>query len=332
MKRSLNYILCLVVLVAVSCNNSNKVKVGYLIPNEKSERYLKEREYFKQKIASMGGEALVASADYDDQKQIEQAHEMITQGAKVLVVNAVNMNTAAKIVRDAHENNVQVIAYDRLIQNSDLDYYVSFDNVKVGKLMAEYVTKIRPEGNYVLIGGDKADRNAVLVKQGQMEVLSGLVKAGKIKIDYNVYVEDWSGENAYQEMKRYLNLSNQNPVAVVSSYDGMTTGCIKALEEANLAGIVAITGQDAELEACRNIINDRQSMTVYKPLKLLAEKSAEIAYKMSIGEKIDISANTVNNGQKDVPAILLEPLIVDKNNMKSVIVSDGFYSENQLFN
>ncbi len=332
MKRTFNYLFFVMLITVFSCNKSNNVKVGYLIPNEKSERYVKEREFFKQKITSMGGEALTASADYDDQRQIEQAHEMITQGAKVLVVNAVNMNTAAAIVRDAHDNNVQVIAYDRLIQNSDLDYYISFDNVKVGKLMAEYVTKIKPEGNYVLIGGDKADLNAVLVKQGQMDVLSGLVKAGKIKIDYNVYVEDWSGENAYQEMKRYLNLSKETPVAVLSSYDGMTAGCIKALDESNLGGIVATTGQDAELEACRNIINDRQSMTVYKPLKLLAERSAEIAFKMATGEKIEVPSNTVNNGQKDVPSILLEPLMVNKNNMKSVIIADGFYTENQLFN
>jgi D-xylose transport system substrate-binding protein len=289
-------------------------------------------EYFKQKIASLGGEAIVASAEYDDQKQIEQAREMIAQGAKVLVVNSVNMNTAAAIVRYAHDNNVQVIAYDRLIRNSDLDYYISFDNEKVGKLMTEYVTKIKPEGNYVLIGGDKADLNAVLVKNGQMEVLSKFVKEGKIKIDYNVYVEDWSGENAYQELKRYLNLSNVNPVAILSSYDGMTTGCIKALEEENLAGVIAITGQDAELEACRNIINDRQTMTVYKPLKALAEKSAEIAFKMSTGEKFDAPSSKINNGQKEVPAILLEPLVLDKNNMKSLIIDDGFYTEAQLYN
>lgn len=324
--------VCLLFGIFISCNRSDKVKVGYLIPNEKSERYLKEQKFFKEKIESLGGEALTASANYDDQLQIQQAREMIAQGARVLVVNSVNMNTAAQIVRDAHESNVRVIAYDRLIRNSDLDYYISFDNVKVGKLMAESATKIKPEGKYVLLGGDKADLNAVLVKRGQMEVLSRYVKEGKIQIDYNIFVEDWSGENAYHELKKYLNLSGSFPDAILSSYDGMTTSCIKALEEHNIAGQVITTGQDAELEACRNITNDKQTMTVYKPLKVLAEKSAEIAFTMAKGEKFETPSETVNNGQKDVPSILLEPIAVDKNNIKSTVIADGFYTESQLYN
>jgi D-xylose transport system substrate-binding protein len=332
MNHSFKYLLVLIIIIAISCESSEKIKVGYLIPNTSSERYIKEQNFFREKIAALGGEALVASADYDDQKQIQQARELIAQGARVLVVNSVNMNTAAAIVRDAHENNVQVIAYDRLIKNSDLDYYISFDNVKVGKLMAEYVTRIKPDGNYLVIGGDKADLNAVLVKSGQLEVLSRFVNEGKIKIGYNIYVEDWSGENAYAEMQKYLNLSGAVPDAILSSYDGMSAGCMKALDEHNLTGKVLITGQDAELEACRNIVRDRQTMTIYKPLKAMAEKSAEIAFKMASGEDFEKPATTINNGQKDVPAILLEPIAVDKNNMKSIIIADGFYTEQQVYN
>ena len=323
-------LIWLVMIVSISCNNSQKVKVGYLVPNLSSERYKKEQALFQQKISTMGGEALVASAEYDDKLQIQQANEMIAQGVKVLVVNSVNMNTAAAIVRDAHEKGVKVIAYDRLIRNSDLDYFISFDNVKVGKLMAEYVTKVKPEGNYVLIGGDKADLNAVLVKNGQMEVLSKYITEGKIKIDYNVYVEEWSAENAYQELKRYLNLSATKPDAILSSYDGMSTGCITALDEYGLTGVI-LTGQDAELEACRNILKDRQTMTVYKPLKLLSERAAEIAFKMAAGQDFEATSTTINNGYTDVPSILLEPLMVDKNNIKSTVIADGFYTEKQLF-
>ncbi|NJO69313.1 MAG: sugar ABC transporter substrate-binding protein [Bacteroidetes bacterium] len=308
------------------------MKVGFLVPNLQSERYQREQALFTNKINELGGEALVASAEYDDKLQIDQASKMIKEGAKVLVVNSVNMNTAAAIVREAHENNVKVIAYDRVIQNCDLDIFISFDNVKVGKLMAEYTTRIKPEGNYVLIGGDKADLNAVLVKSGQLEVLEALVKNGKIKIIYNVYVEDWSGENAYQEMKRFLNLSEVKPDVILSSYDGMSLGCIKALDDHGLAGQVIITGQDAELEACRNIIQNRQTMTVYKPLKLLAENAAELSFKMAKGDKLSLPSTTIENGQKSVPAILLEPVAVDKENMKNKIIAEGFYTEAQVYN
>ncbi|NJK98601.1 MAG: substrate-binding domain-containing protein [Bacteroidales bacterium] len=179
MNRPFFFLVLISILILPSCNNSEKLKVGFLVPNLQSERYQREQALFTNKINELGGEALVASAEYDDKLQIDQASKMIKEGAKVLVVNSVNMNTAAAIVREAHENNVKVIAYDRVIQNCDLDIFISFDNVKVGKLMAEYTTRIKPEGNYVLIGGDKADLNAVLVKSGQLEVLEALVKMVK---------------------------------------------------------------------------------------------------------------------------------------------------------
>ena len=138
-----------------------------MLPNLKSDRYLKEKQYFADKVKSLGGEAIIVSAEYDDKLQIDQANELMDQGVKVLVVNSVNLTTASAIVRNAHEKHVTVIAYDRIISSPDLDYYLSFDNVKVGKLMAQYALKLKPEGKYYILGGDKADQNAVLVKKGQ---------------------------------------------------------------------------------------------------------------------------------------------------------------------
>ncbi|HEX3007718.1 MAG TPA: substrate-binding domain-containing protein [Bacteroidales bacterium] len=330
MNRVLLLFLFILPIAFGSCKDSGKVKIGYLVPNLTGERFKKEQTLFQQKIQELGGEALVASADYSDKRQIQQANEMIAKGAKVLVVNSVNMNTAAAIVRDAHQKGVGVIAYDRLIQNSDVDYYITYDNAKVGKLMAESAIRLKPAGNYVLLGGDKADLNAVLVKKGQLEALEKYVSDQKIKIVFNIYVEDWSGENASHELKRFLDLSGIQPDVILSSYDGMSTACIKTLEEFNLDSIV-VTGQDAELDACRNIVNNKQTMTVYKPLKTLVEKAAEVAYKMATGQKTEIPKTTTNNGYKDVLSIYLDPIAVDKNNIKTTIVSDGFYTEKQLF-
>jgi D-xylose transport system substrate-binding protein len=137
MIRIFTTIAILIFLVSACREKTTMVKVGFLLPNLVGERYQKEQAFFRERIAALGGEAIFASADNDDQLQIQQAGEMIDQGARVLVVNSVNMNTAAAIVRNAHEKNVTVIAYDRLIRNCDLDYYISFDNVMVGKMMAE---------------------------------------------------------------------------------------------------------------------------------------------------------------------------------------------------
>lgn len=329
MKRSLILLFCILFITLTSCENSDKLKVGFLFPNLKRERYLKEQVFFTKRIETLGGEAIIVSADDDDKRQIQQAKEMIDKGVKVLVVNSVNMNTAAAIVRIARENNIKVIAYDRLIKNCDLDFFLSFDNLKVGQLMAESIMKIKSEGNFILLGGDKADQNAVSVKNGQKEVLKKY--SGNIKIVYDIYIEDWDGENAYMELKRYLKLSGSIPDAILSSYDGMTTGCIKALKEYGSEGNVLITGQDAELEACRNIANGLQTSTVYKPIKIMAEQAAEIAFKMASEKDYD-QPTAVNNGYKEVPSLLLEPVLVEKSNLRNTIIADGFYTEAQIFN
>lgn len=320
------------ILFSTSCQNQNKIKVGFLFPNMVSDRYLKEKVYFTNKVQELGGEVLIASADYNDQTQIQQAKDLIEQGAKVLIVNSINLNTAAAIVRYAHDNGVKVIAYDRLIKNCDLDYFLTFDNEKVGKLMTDYITRIKPEGNYVLLGGDKGDQNAVWVKNGQKQALIPFLNSGKVKIVYDIYVEDWSGDNAHAEMKKFLDLSAQVPDAILSAYDGMSTGVINLLKEYKLEGQVLITGQDAELAACRNIVKGYQAMTIYKSVKRLAEEAAEVSMKLAKNESIKDVNQKINNGQIDVATIFLDPVVVDKDNLKSTVIADGFQSEKDIYN
>jgi D-xylose transport system substrate-binding protein len=318
--------------ILISCDTENKsFKVGFLLPNLESDRYKQEKIFFSDKINALGGEALILSADYDDKLQIQQAQELLAKDIEVLVVNCINQNTAAAIVRLAHENNVQVIAYDRMISNCDLDYYLSFNNLKVGKLMADYALKLKPKGNYLIIGGDKADQNAIFVKNGQLQQLESHIKSGDVKITFNVFIEDWSGDNAKYYLEKYLDLGGPVPDVILSSYDGMTTGMIEALKENNLAGNVLATGQDAELAACKNIIAGYQTMTVYKPLKPLAEKAAEICKKIINKEKIDEAIATQNNNFKEVPSIFLDPVSVDQNNIKATVIADGHLKESELF-
>jgi D-xylose transport system substrate-binding protein len=322
-------IYLLIFSTLISCSQKEP-RIGFLLPNLVLKRYLKEKELFSQKIKELGGSVTIFSADDKDNLQIQQAEDLIAQGTDVLVVCSVNSNTAAAIVRIAHTKNIPVIAYDRLIRNCNLDYFLSFDNDKVGTLMAEYVTKIKPSGKYILLGGDRGDQNAVWVKAGQLKTLEPMINSGKISIVYNIYIEDWSGENAKHEIKNYLDLSLDKPDVILSSNDGMATSVIELLKEYNLNKDILITGQDADIEACRNIVRGDQIMTVYKPLKDLAYKAAELAIKIAKGEKITDASVKVNNGKVDVTSLLLKPTIVDKDNIKSTVVADGFFLENEI--
>jgi D-xylose transport system substrate-binding protein len=327
--KSLLLLTTLLNFILTSCSTDNKPKIGFLLPNMVDERTTKDRDYFIAKIKELGGEPMVVEAQYSDQLQIAQAQELISKGVKVLVVMCVNKNTAAAIVRNAHAKNIKVIAYERIISNCELDYYLSFDNIKVGELMASFAMKLKPEGKYMLLCGDKGDQNAIWVKEGQQKIISPSVNSGKIKIVYDSYVEDWSGDNAGHEFKKYLNLTNDVPDVILSSYDGMSTGVIKVLED-NAIGYPLITGQNAELEACKNIIKGKQSMTVYKSLKVEAEKAAEIAMKCARNETISVQ-KTVSNGTTNVPSILIDPVSIDVTNMKSTIIADGFLKEQDVY-
>jgi D-xylose transport system substrate-binding protein len=332
LKSILTKLLLLAFIGSISLSCSKKEpKIGFLLPNLIQKRYLKEKDMFTQKVKELGGSVVILSANNDDNLQIQQANDIINQGIDVLVVNSVNANTAAAIVRAAHTKNIPVIAYDRLIRNCDLDYFLTFDNEKVGVLMAEYVTRLKPTGKYMLLGGDKGDQNAIWVKGGQLKTLGSMVKDGRVSIVYDTYIEDWSGDNARQEVQKYLNLTSNIPDVILSSYDGMSTAVIELLSGLNLNKTILVTGQDAELEACRNIVTGNQTMTVYKSLKNLAYKAAELSMKISKNEKISDATVIINNGQADVTSILLTPVAVDKDNLKSTVVADGFFTIQEIY-
>jgi len=289
-----------------------------------------EEKYFKAKAAEMNCNAIVTDAKNDEFLQRKQAKELLDQGVKVLVIMAVNAYTAAEIVRDAHKVGAYVIGYDRIIHNCDLDFYISHNNYNVGKYMADYALKHKPEGKYLLLGGDKSDRNAIFVKTGQLDALKPYVESGKVKIVFDVYVEEWSSDNAYYIMKEYLRLSsNDIPDVILTSYDGLGYAARQALDEAGVTKDVIITGQDAEPKAIRYIIQGKQTLTIYKPLKPLAENAVITAVKLVHGEKPDTTTSIFNNRIR-VPSLLFEPIAVDKNNIRETVVKDGMIKESDV--
>lgn len=233
------------------------------------------------------------------------------------------------VVDLAHKSNIKVIAYDRLIKNADVDFYISFDNVKVGSMEAQGVVKVKNSGNFAYIGGAPTDNNATLLKQGSMEVLDPYVKKGEIKLVINEFMTDWKPEEAYKTIKQYL-AGGGKLDAVVAANDGTAFGAIRALKEYSLDGKIPVSGQDAELSACQRVIQGTQTFTVYKPIPALAEKAAEIAVVMAKG-KTPESNSVINNGKTNVPSFFLEPIMVTKENMDSTVIKDGFHSKAQIY-
>jgi D-xylose transport system substrate-binding protein len=283
-------------------------------------------------------EILYSNADQKADLQQNQADAALTNGAKVMVLDPVDSASAASIVTKAKSQNVPVISYDRLLTNSDIDYYISFDNVQVGKLQGEsLVSKLKEDGksgSIVMINGAPTDNNAKLFKQGAHSVLDN--SGFKIGKEYDT--PDWSPDKAQNEMEQAITALGENGfVGVYAANDGTAGGAIAAMKGAGIdPASRPVTGQDAELVAVQRILAGEQYMTVYKAIKPEAEQAAELAVNLVNGDRAAADAlakQKVNNGQKDVPSIILTPIAVTKANAKETIgkmISDNFLKADQI--
>ena len=263
-----------------------------------------------------------------DRRQIAQIENLISRGVDVLVIVPYNATVLNNAIREAKKAKIKVLSYDRLILNSDIDAYISFDNVKVGELQADAVTKLKPKGNYYLLGGAPTDNNAKMLREGQMKVLQPLVDKGDIKIVGKQWVKDWSAAEAMTIVENALTANGNKIDAIVASNDGTAGGAIQALTAQKLGGKVPVSGQDADLAAVKRVIAGTQAMTVYKPLKLIASEAAKLAVQLVRNEKPAYNS-TYDNGMKKVNTVLLKPIPLTKANV-NVLVDDGFYTKAQL--
>lgn len=317
------------VILITGCNQ--KPKIGFLMDDLNNERWKKDKELFVQKVEELGGIAVVEVANTDPQKQILQAQSLIDQDVDVLVVVPVDLLEAGEIVKLAHRNYVPVISYDRLIKDCNLDYYISTDNINIGELQANYLTKISPVGKYALISGPKSDYNAYLLRLGWMNILQPLIDKGDIEVVVDEFSNFWLPDEAYRIMTNYLK-NTQDVDAIICGNDALASGAIIALKDIKKNGNVLIAGQDANIQAVRNIVAGDQTITIYKPIESLAFAAADAAIKIADGEAPSNMNITVNNGKRLVPAILLEASIVNRQNIKMTVISEGFMGESEIYN
>ena len=313
--------------------------IGFLLPETQTARYeTQDKPLFEQKVAELCPDCdiLYQNADQDPTKQQSQVEAMVTQGVDVIVLDPVDSTSAAGMVTRAQQADIPVISYDRLILNADLAAYAEFNSPEVGKqqgtaLAEALADKGAPKGPIVQINGDPKDNNAKLFKEGATSVFQE--KGIEVAQEYDT--PDWLPENAQKEMDQAITaLVKDGFAGVLAANDGTAGGAIAALKAAGLdPNTIPVTGQDAELAAIQRIIAGEQYMTVYKPIKPLADNAATLAVAVVNGEDAadsDVINGTEDNGTEEVPTAITDTVPVFEDNVADTVVKDGYWSADEI--
>lgn len=312
-----------------------KIVVGVSLPTQREERWVRDKEAMEALAAQEGIELLVQVADADQAQQVQQVENLLTQGIDVLILAPHDASASAELVKKANDEGVPVISYDRLVTSSnELNYYLSFDNERVGQLQGQYFVENVAKGNIMLFAGAPTDNNALLFFKGAMSVLQAKIDSG----DYTVIggdtfeqvaTDNWVPANAQNRAANVLTANAGAEIAgVLAPNDGTAGGIIEAFKAANLK-LPVITGQDSEVAAAKRIMGGEQSMTIFKDTRLLANAAISTAIKLAKNEAVETNGE-VDNGSKQVPSILLEPQIVTKDNLEELLVNGGYIKAEDL--
>lgn len=310
-----------------------EIKIGLLLPESKTTRYEKfDRPYIEQKIKELAPDAQIDyyNAAESATTQQQQVNTALAKGDQVLILDAVDAKSIQSSVQKANAAGVKIVAYDRLAQGP-VDAYVSYDNRKVGELQGQALLDALGDkaetGQIVMHNGSPTDPNAAEFKAGAHSVLDGKVKIGK---EYDT--PNWDPNNANQQMSGAISaLGKDNIVGVYSANDGLAAGISTALQASGMK--VPLTGQDAQLDAIQRILQGTQTITIEKPYKPEADAAATMAVDLAEGKELPdtLTPTTVTSGSGEkVPALLLEPVVVDKDNIKDTVVKDGLYTVDEI--
>ncbi len=337
-KKRLVVLGAVICLVLGGCGNTNsenvttrtkasrQVQIGMCFDSFIIERWQRDRDAFVAKATKeLDADVNIQNANGDVKEQVKQIDYFIDKKVDVIVVVAIDSEAVTDAVRRAKKAGIKVIAYDRLIRKADVDLYITFDNEKVGTLMAQTIQAEVPDnGRILMMCGPMADNNVPLVQEGFDKVLSDT----NIKVMATDHASGWTAEEGFDFVNDYLN-TNVNIDAVMCGNDGIASQVIRALSERRLAGKVCVVGQDADLDACQRIVEGTQTMTVYKPVEKLARKAAEYAVALAKGEFMP-APETFYDGSQEVPYEGLEPIAVTKENM-DMIINDGFHLKEEIY-
>lgn len=338
MKRIYGVILCICLLCLAGCNSKKEetvvkqtkeeeqLQIGMCFDSFVIERWQRDRDVFVSTAQELGAQVDVQNANGDYNKQREQIQYFIDQEVDVLVIIPTDAEKIIDIIKEAKKEGIKVVSYDRLLMNGDADLYISFDNEKVGKLMAEsLVEKLEKGANIIMVCGPQVDSNVGYIQKGFEEV----VQASEMNIKDIIYVDGWKPELAYQYMNsNYRKLNHVD--AIMCGNDSVASQIVKYLAEKRKAGEIQVVGQDAELEACQRIVEGTQLMTVYKNVDELASLAAKYAVALAKKEEIEVT-NTIDDGTYEIPYVALTPIAVDADNIDEVIIESGFHLKEDVY-
>jgi D-xylose transport system substrate-binding protein len=320
---------------------ADKIKIGFLLKTMQEERYQRDKAAFLAKAKALGAEVIFDSANNDEQTQLAAFENMLSRGARAIVLQPVNTGTAGSMVTSAHRSGVKVVGYDAMLVNGPLDAMVMQDSWAVGKLQAEaMVAWLKAKygsikGNVVLIRGQPGDSNANTMSSGVLEVL----KANpELKLVADQSHEGWSPDKAMATTENLLTKSGNKIDAVICNNSGMARGVIAALDAQGLASAekIFVAGSDADLVNIQYVAQGKQTVDIWKKIDPLAESAAEIAVKLATNPDKDPKTlikvdRMINNGAVDVPTIVTPVVLVDRKNLDSTIIAEGFYTHQQVY-
>lgn len=309
-------------LVALSGMAQAQTIVGVSWANFQEERWKTDEAAIVAALEAAGAQYISADAQSSAAKQLTDVENLISQGADVLIIVAWDTDAIGPAVEQAAAEGIPVIAYDRLIENPSA-FYITFDNVEVGRMQARAIYEMQPTGNYVFIKGNAADPNADFLHGGQLEVLQAAIDSGDITVVGEAYTDGWLPANAQRNMEQFLTANDNNIQAVVASNDGTAGGVIAALEAQGLAGSVFVSGQDGDFAALNRIALGTQTVSVWKDARELGRNAAEIAVMLAEGTEMDDIPGAVifSDGPNgvDMTSLLLAPVPINRDNLDVVI-------------
>jgi putative multiple sugar transport system substrate-binding protein len=350
MKKLLSLMLAVLLVTSLfaGCAAEESNLIGVAMPTKELQRWNQDGANIKEQLEAAGYEVVLEYAENKVDLQVSQIENMITKGVKVLVIASIDGEALKAVLADAAEEDIQVIAYDRLIKSSgDVDYYATFDNYKVGQIQGEFIVEAMDlEGgagpfNMEVFGGSPDDNNAFVFNQGAMDTLQPYIDNGQLVINSGqvdmaeIAIQGWKPEGAQARMDNLLTAfySDKKIDVVLSPNDSLAQGIVASLKAAGYAAdeMPVLTGQDCDTTNVKMIIAGEQSMSIFKDTRTLAKNTVDMVDAIMKGETVPVNdTKSYDNGVKVVPSFLAEPVFADASNYKAILLDSGYYTEDQL--
>jgi ABC-type xylose transport system, periplasmic component len=300
-----------------------RITIGLSMATLQEERWQRDVDILEAKAHDKGAEVIVQNANNSLEDQINQVKYLLSRNIDILIIVPQDSEKSQQAVQLAKKKGIKVICYDRLIKNANTDFYVSFDNIKVGEYMASLMVSKVPRGNYLIINGAKTDHNSFMYNKGYKNILDKYLYDGSIKIVDEIWADDWRPEDSFNCVEKALH-DGKKIDAILAANDSLAGAAIEALSEKQLAGKVLVAGHDADISGCQRVAEGTQMMTIYKPIDQLAEKAIDIA--LGLLKNGYYSCNDyISDGENDIPYEKVEPIVVTRDTLVDTVINSGFH-------